>query len=66
MDSEDRIAFIRFNQNCHVIFGLNERGKNQFFLRNSIQNSKKTFMCQGETAFFTAIYEGLELFKKAG
>lgn len=66
MEPNDRVAFIRFNHNCHVVFNLRERGKNHVYLRNSIQNSTDTLRCQGETAFFSALYEGLELFKKAG
>lgn len=66
MDSNDRIALIRFNQNCHIIFGLQDRGKNKLFLRNSIQNSGSLFNCSGGTAFYSAIFEGLELFKQAG
>lgn len=66
MELEDRVAFIRFNHNCHVIFNLRERGKNHVYLRKSIQNSNVEFKREGETAFFSALYEGLELFKKAG
>lgn len=66
MGSHDRVALIRFNQNCHIIFDLNEKEKNRMFLRNSIQNSELNFKCIGETAFFAAIFEGLEIFKKAG
>lgn len=36
------------------------------YLRNSIQNSKDAVKCEGETAFFSALYEALEMFKKAG
>jgi hypothetical protein len=66
MEPNDRAAFIRFNHNCNVIFTLTERGKNHVYLRNSIQNSKETVKCEGETAFFSALYEALEMFKKAG
>ena len=66
MEPEDRVGFIRFNHNCHVIFTLRERGKNHVYLRKSIQNSKETMKCEGKTAFFSALYEALELFKKAG
>ena len=31
MDHNDRVAVIRFNHNCHVIFTLRERGKNHVF-----------------------------------
>ena len=38
MNPEDRISFIRFNKNCDIIFDLNEKGKNELFFRNSIDN----------------------------
>ena len=38
MNKEDRVSFIRFNKNCDVIFGLSEKGKNEIFYRNSIDN----------------------------
>lgn len=66
MEPKDRVGFIRFNHNCHVIFTLRERGKNHVYLRKSIQNSKETYECEGETAFFSGLYEALELYKKAG
>jgi hypothetical protein len=66
MGPKDRVALIRFNENCHIIFDLNEKEKNRMFLRNSIQNSHSNFECVGETAFYAAIYEGLEIFKRAG
>lgn len=66
MENEDRVSLIRFNHNVHVVFGLSERGKNQMYLRNTIQASRETFVSSGETAFFAAIYEALQLFKKEG
>jgi hypothetical protein len=40
MNEYDRVAFIKFNKNCDLIFNLNEKGKNELFLRNSIDNLK--------------------------
>ena len=66
MDNNDRVGFIRFNHNVYVVFELSERGKNHVYLRYSIQASKEAFKTGGETAFFSAIFEGLRLFKNAG
>ena len=66
MDSNYRVGFIRFNHNVYVVFELSERGKNHVYLRYSIQASKESFKTGGETAFFSAIFEGLKLFKNAG
>jgi hypothetical protein len=38
MKENDRVGFIKFNKNCDIIFDLNEKGKNELFLRNSIDN----------------------------
>lgn len=66
MENNDRVAFIRFNHNVHVIFGLSERGKNHMYLRNTIQASKDNIKVGGETAFFAALYEALKLLKESG
>ena len=36
--SDDRVGFIKFNKNCDIIFSLSDYGKNNIYLRNSIQD----------------------------
>ena len=41
MNKQDRVGFIKFNKNCDIIFGLSEKGKNELFLKNSIDNLRE-------------------------
>lgn len=33
---DDRVAFIRFNTNVNVVFPLQEKGKNEIYLRKNL------------------------------
>ncbi|KAL4475021.1 hypothetical protein ABPG74_001717 [Tetrahymena malaccensis] len=64
VQNDDRVAFIKFNENVDVIFELNEKENNTIFLRNSIKSFLKNFP-QGESAVRQAIYTAIKLFQKA-
>ncbi len=53
--SNDRLGFLRFNNNIEVVFDLNFRNKNTIYLRKSIQDSLLVTPT-GETAFYNCIY----------
>ncbi|EAR86532.1 tetratricopeptide repeat protein (macronuclear) [Tetrahymena thermophila SB210] len=64
VQNDDRVAFIKFNENVDVIFELNEKENNTIFLRNSIKSFLK--ICpEGESAVRQAIYTAIKLFQKA-
>ncbi|KAL4512172.1 hypothetical protein ABPG72_005174 [Tetrahymena utriculariae] len=64
VQNDDRIAFIKFNENVDVIFELNEKENNTIFLRNSIRSFLKN-VPKGESAVRQAIYTAIKLFQKA-
>jgi tetratricopeptide (TPR) repeat protein len=58
---KDRVAFIRFNLNCDIVFSLVEKRKNTVQLRKQIDDSKAP---AGSTALLNALYEGIKLFER--
>jgi len=49
---EDKVAFIRFNYMCEVVFNLTPKKNNTIQLRRQIE---ATYQTKGETAFYDAI-----------
>lgn len=49
VQNNDRVAFLRFNDNIDVIFELNEKGNNTRYLRSYIEGAYKIDPC-GESA----------------
>ncbi len=62
--SKDRLAFVRFNRNVHIVFELQEKGSNKLFLRQHIYNAVNV-RAEGQTAFFDTLWHALKLFERA-
>ncbi|KRX08864.1 hypothetical protein PPERSA_08968 [Pseudocohnilembus persalinus] len=60
---QDRLAYVKFNQNVQVIYELNETKRNLTYMRDQIYYTKD-IKPSGETALYLALLESFKLFKK--
>ena len=61
IQANDRVGFIRFNNNCDAVFSLTEKKRNTVFMRKNIEDSIKP---SGGTALYNAIYEAMKMLGK--
>ncbi|CAD8116567.1 unnamed protein product [Paramecium sonneborni] len=64
LQDQDRISYMRFNQNIEVIFDLTYKSENTAFLRNAIERSKN-IKAEGMTAMLSAILHAYSIHEKA-
>ncbi|CAK61368.1 unnamed protein product (macronuclear) [Paramecium tetraurelia] len=64
LQDQDRISYMRFNQNIEVIFDLTSKSENTAYLRSAIERSKN-IRAEGMTAMLSAVLHAYSIHEKA-
>lgn len=64
LQEEDRLGFVRFNQNIEVVFDLTPKAENTAYLRSAIEKSLQT-QAYGKTALLQAVLHCYGLHERA-